>query len=428
MVHSAAGEIAVMPVDLATEAGADLVRRTADRHGDAIRGAAVLPERLFLLRSALAPGLRFVGGIATVERDGRVEVFNQAGTGDEIEDAFAACLGETAERLAQIERGADVVLRGNASDATGARVLPQVAEAVRRCNPTGDLDAMPSIDWVEARDLASGHPTLVPADWCLRRPVEGPLRIAGSAPSTGVAASPDPARATLSALLELIERDAAALWWIGGRRARAWAADGQAMQAGGAVLARVRQGVTSRASWLLDITTDLGVPCVAALSVDADGRELACGLAAHLDAGLAARRAVLEMCQMEVSNLLVAAKLGAQGPDALDPFEQRLLARNATIDATACELLHPHGPPRVVAPCDHLTANAAVARLGDVLRRHDIDVALVHFARVDMAFAVVSAVAPRLQLFPADVVSARLQAVIRETGGGARWTGGAALL
>lgn len=416
-----------MPVDLASQAGVDLVRRVGGMHGAFVAAMAAIPMRLFLLRSPLAPGLRFVGSLAEDGRAGTADVFSQSGTGDAIEDAFAACLGETVERLSQIERPGDVALSTGIAD-VAHRVLPSVAALASRVADANGAREGVTVDWVEARRLGSGDVTLVPADWCLRRATDGPLRIAGSALSTGAAASPDPAVATLAALCELIERDAVALWWAGGRRPRPWASEGPALQAGAAMLARLRQGVQTRATLLLDITSDLGVPCVAAVSVDADGRNLACGFAANLDGAVAARKAVLEMCQMEVSNLLIAAKLQEYGAEGLDPFEKRTLEREDAIDFRKCELLHPSGLPRSAAAYEPLTAGVGVDRLAEIFDRHGIDATLVQFTRPDYGFTVVGAIAPQLQQFPSDVEVGRLQASIRATGGGARWTSGAALL
>src|SRR4029077_15357944 len=107
------------------------------------------------------------------------------------------------------------------------------------------------------------------------------LAIPGAAMSTGCAAGPSFDAAASRALLELVERDAASLWWIGGHRPRPLAFDDQAMTEGVRLLSSLRQDNRRRASWLLDITSDLAIPCVAAVSVDDDGRGLACGLAAR---------------------------------------------------------------------------------------------------------------------------------------------------
>jgi YcaO cyclodehydratase, ATP-ad Mg2+-binding len=63
--------------------------------------------------------------------------------------------------------------------------------------------------------------------------------------STGCAAGVTVAAATLRALLELIERDAVALWWRGGRRGRAIGSDDEAGRAAAELLAQVCRVATA---------------------------------------------------------------------------------------------------------------------------------------------------------------------------------------
>ena len=77
------------------------------------------------------------------------------------------------------------------------------------------------VDWVVAANMADGTPAYLPADLCLRRPaavrdLDPPWPL-----STGCGAGTDALGATLHGLLELIERDAVALWLRGGMRGRA---------------------------------------------------------------------------------------------------------------------------------------------------------------------------------------------------------------
>ena len=65
------------------------------------------------------------------------------------------------------------------------------------------------------------------------------------------------------------------------------------------LLRHLRAGSRRRAGWLLDISTDLGVPVVAALSFDGDGSGFACGLGAAWTQVGAVRKALLELGQME---------------------------------------------------------------------------------------------------------------------------------
>src|SRR5262249_26452850 len=146
--------------------------------------------------------------------------------------------------------------------------------------------------------------------------------------------------AALHGLLELIERDAASLWWHGGKRGRAVPRDVEAAMA--ALLGELRAGVAApRRSWLLDITTDTGIPSVAALSCRPDGFGFAFGLAARGTLQAAARSAVLEMCQGELAYAVVEAKRRERGDAALNPKDHTHMQRATTVNANGCALLHP---------------------------------------------------------------------------------------
>jgi ribosomal protein S12 methylthiotransferase accessory factor YcaO len=105
------------------------------------------------------------------------------------------------------------------------------------------------------------------------------------------------------ATLECIERDAMAIWWYG-RQQRPH------------LPASCLDRLAPRLSWwlsqrqkhfqLIDITSDNGVPVVAAVSYDDNGRHVAIGTAAATETERAAISAVTEMVQMEVSMMMGA--------------------------------------------------------------------------------------------------------------------------
>lgn len=115
--------------------------------------------------------------------------------------------------------------------------------------------------------------------------------------STGCAAGPDRETAVATALWECVERDAVALWWHGMRPASALA-----LEVIDAHQPRLYWWLHQRArrTMLLDLTSDIGLPVVAAVSSDADGRVVATGTAARPVLADAALAAVTEMVQTEV--------------------------------------------------------------------------------------------------------------------------------
>lgn len=160
-----------------------------------------------------------------------------------------------------------------------------------------------NIGWMKARSLISGEPVWVPADAVLvgRREAGDPDAVA-VADTNGCACSDTPDGALLAALYELIERDATGRWWYGGRARAAIPVASLAM----AVEIHDHLDRRGRALWLIDITSDIGIPTVAALSADRAGRHVAAGFATRAGLESAAQAALMELMQME---LKVAAAL-----------------------------------------------------------------------------------------------------------------------
>lgn len=122
--------------------------------------------------------------------------------------------------------------------------------------------------------------------------------VAHDANSTGCAVGPDRETALATAVWECVERDAVALWWHGNRRAT-----GLALDLIDTLQPRLFWWLHQRArvTVLLDLTTDIGLPVVAAVSSDPDGGQVAMGAAARPGLADAALAAVTEMVQTEVS-------------------------------------------------------------------------------------------------------------------------------
>ncbi len=360
--------------------------------GMVVFGAEVAPDAL-----AAAPGLRLIG---------------VSGTGLAPLEALESCIGEGLELLSQVETVADLAQQRAVPPDGAMAALPA---AWRDCGP----------GWMPVRRLRDGATQWVPAGLCFRRP-------GATAPwplSIGCAAGPSTDAAALHGLLELVERDAAALWWRGGRRPRPLALEHPALADAAALLARLRQGGRGRRSWLLDITTDLGVPAVAAVSVGLDGAGFCCGLAARPGLAAACRAALLELCQMELALAVVAAKREEGGEAALNPRDLSHQARFTGIHAARCALLHPLGEPAAAeAAAPETTPAEALAGLVAALAARGLDVLLLPLTRPSLGVPVCRLLCPGLEVEPAETIGPRLAAMIAETGGGDCLTGGIPLM
>lgn len=420
-------DVTFRDIDLASDVM--LQAATQQRHGAALLAAAASTIRMFELSSPWARGMRFVGAEAECTRmPGVVPIttrFNLAGSGCELQDAIASCLGECVERLSQIEHSGDIVERLSVQD---TNIMPSLRELIaqRLARPGSNTNA--SLDWMIGRLLGSDERQLVPADWILRRAMSGPLFDASTALSTGAAAGRTIVDASIRGLLELVERDAVAQWWLGGSRGRPLRGEDCAAMAATDLLRELRRNSTERRTWLLDITSDLDIPVVAAMSVASDGRSFACGTASRQTMSEAAKSAILELCQMELGLMLTRLRLAERGGAGLSEGDRRNLARSVGFDASRCELLYGVGTARHPVGVGRDSNEECLASIIDVFARSHIDAVLVDLTRQAFAIPVVRAIAPALQLMPSDLKTARLAAAHARGGGGARWTEGFPLM
>jgi ribosomal protein S12 methylthiotransferase accessory factor len=386
--------------------------------------------RVFELEAPDAPGLVSLGAqfdpaIADPMHAGCPAV-GVSGVGLSLREAFQGCIGEGIEYLSQLQTGDDVLVSPGSRDPAAA-LGPQTREflaafSARRWRADAELS------WYRATRITDGNEVLLPADLCLRRPpaqqeIKPPFAL-----STGSAAGTSWDDAALHGLLELIERDAAALWWRGGRRGKLIPAGDEAQIAAQARLSRLRQHVTGRRSWLLDITTDIGVPCVVAISCKADGSGFAFGLAARPTLTAAACSAAVEMCQLELAYAVVDAKRREGGETALNERDRVHQRRATAIDADRCLLLQPVAEPVAHLPIEVTDANAVVRLIATRLEQLGVETFGVDLTRPHLAVPAARIIAPGLQLEPSELITPRLAAAITQTGGGERYTGGVLLI
>ncbi len=184
--------------------------------------------------------------------------------------------------------------------AAGAEALELRASlAQRRADELAGLPRHDGIAMASALELLTGETVPVAAqDVYLDCAATLSEPLLHDANSTGCATGPTRYDATAAALLECVERDAVALWWHGSLPAGLLSLD----------LIDAPQPrlfwwlhQRTRSTQLLDLSTDIGLPVVAAVSADPDGRFVAMGSAARPLLADAALAAVTEMVQTEIS-------------------------------------------------------------------------------------------------------------------------------
>ena len=404
---------------------------SACRHQASLLRSAAKLKRLFQLRAPDAPGLVFFGGEADPSIFG--EKFSEhptaglAGSGLSLRKAFESCVGEGVEYLSQFEGDLPPFESGTVEQR--ARGLNRVSRNFL-ATVLGHVGIAPGRDlaWISASRVCDGEGAVLPVDICLRRSRESRDFIAPFKLGTGCAAGASFEDAALRALLELIERDAASLWWRGGRRGRAISAESKAGRRASDLIERLRQGNDQKTSWLLDITTDIGVPCAAAISSKRDGYGFACGLAARTTMTEAVQAAIFEMCQSELAYAVVDAKLREAGEAALNEADRRHLRRCTSINTRACELLQPAGAPRRVLEKAEESPDPCLRAIVERVKALGFETFDIDLTRPMFGIPVVRILTPGLPLEPSEIITERLMQALGETGGGQAHTGGVALL
>jgi ribosomal protein S12 methylthiotransferase accessory factor len=381
-------------------------------HRAAMLRAASSFNRIFTLGAPDAPGLIALGAEVDPACMGAraTPLGSVSGAGLTFRQAFESCVGEGVEHLSRYATDEDNIEQ-LAVDEALAGASPALRVLWERLQPYRRDRSARVTAWTIAADLADGAPVHLPADICFRRSAEErdidppwPL-------STGCAAGPDLLTATLHGLLELVERDAVALWWRGGRRARLLPGD-----AGASVLARLRGDSTHRRTWFLDVTNDSGVPVVVAASCNDDGFGLCCGSAARTTLASAADAAAREMAQMELAYRISATKRAVRGEAALNEVDRQHLRRFTAVNVAQTLAFHPLAPP---LPLRNLPATDALTAMAEVRRRLDavgLAPCVLNLTRTAFELPVVRVICPGLEQGMTSPPGPRLTAAAQLSG------------
>jgi ribosomal protein S12 methylthiotransferase accessory factor len=118
------------------------------------------------------------------------------------------------------------------------------------------------------------------------------------ADSNGSAAGGTREEAVLQGLLELVERDSVAVWWY--NRVRRPAASVDSLTLAHLTTWQEAHAALGREAWVLDLTSDLGIPVAAAISrrTDSPAESILMGFGADLDMGVAVSKAMSEANQL----------------------------------------------------------------------------------------------------------------------------------
>ncbi len=335
------------------------------------------------------------------------------GKGTTAAQARAGALAEALERYSGYYQGDEPMVRGSYAELADRAVHPDSVQlydprqfpdrdrwnlahgpAHQVCDP---FDAEARIDWTPVWSLTGRRHRLLPTA-LLYYDVpqhEGQAFCVGS--SNGAAAGGCLEDAVLQGFLELVERDAIALWWY--NRSRRAGVDLDAFADGWSTELRRVHGSLDRQVWALDLTSDFGIPVFAAASrrTDKPAEDIMFGFGAHFDPRLALRRALTELNQLLPN--VVRARPDGGGYDTADPDALRWM-RTATVANQPYVTPDPDRPP--TRPEDHAYTYRADLRddieaAEELVRARGMELLVLDQTRPDVGMPVVKVIVPGLR-------------------------------
>lgn len=196
------------------------------------------------------------------------------------------------------------------------------------------FDTSEEMEWSPVYSLTQQKFKYLPTGFCYAQyPVKDESQLYAYPDSNGCAAGNTIEEAILQGFLELVERDATAMWWY--NRIKRPAVDLDTVQ--NPYIDEMRRYYASiqRSLWVLDITNDLGIPVFVAIShcLQGDKEKILYAFGAHLEASIAIERAVIELNQLLPIGM--DDKYLTQDQVFIDWLDKQTLANNPYLEPLA---------------------------------------------------------------------------------------------
>ena len=350
---------------------------------------------------------------------------HSAGKGRTDAQARTSALCEGLERASGVYTGTEVTMRGTLAGIGDEAIDPRTCmlfsetqyrerdQWLARGNGfqvvPSQFDPDQSLEWSPVWSLTQARTRYLPTSYLYYGYPRDEGRFIALADSNGSAAGATLADACLQGLYELIERDSVALWWY--NRIRRPGVDLEGLEPAWLDDLRSFYEDVGREFWLLDLTSDLPVPCFVAVSrrLGAATEDIVMGFGAHHDPKVAASRALAEMNQFMPAVLDI-------GPDGTtqylvtDPDTVRWWTSAGVVDQPHLSPLGSAAPTRLdgAARAAPLSAEDRFRALVDTLEGRGFEVLVLDQTRPDIGLPVAKVIVPGLRHFWARFAPGRL--------------------
>jgi len=327
------------------------------------------------------------------------------GKGSTAEQGEASALMEAIERYTGIFQGDEIRVTKRFTDfAPGDAIAPNDVLLFSDAQYRGDLPQDPSdthvvpapfdpsarIEWSPVWSLRDQRFKYLPTS-VLYFFYSGPAAI--HADSNGCAAGNTLAEAVVQGFLELVERDSYAIWWY--NRSQRVEVDLNQFDDSYVHDLQTQLADTGRRLWVLDITSDLGVPTYVAIAhwMQNGLENIEFGSGAHFDSRIALLRALTELNQFLSIGLMGGGSGEKSSLDGTTPLRLRdypfLTPSRKPAAATAS------GPKAGLIDNTREQALACV----EIARRAGLDFLVLDQTRPDIGVPVVRVIVPGLRHF-----------------------------
>lgn len=328
--------------------------------------------------------------------------------------AKVSCLAEAVERYSCVYRADEPRIKARLSDLGESGVHPNALlnfsarqyanrKEWNQYNPgfswvPEPFDETEEIEWTPNWSLTQKTVRWLPTAYCYFKYEFGSGRAFCHGDSNGCASGNCLEEAVLQGFFELVERDAMALFWY----TRAQRPSIVLESFDDPYFESVREHYRSRNRTLavLEITTDLGVPSMLAVSSTEDGRRILLGLGAHLDPRIAISRALSELNQIasfESWNCSVNELHKPQGQRYMSDWMARATIRNQPY-LVPDEMCSRESKELIRPPCSNDLLHE-IGRCAEIIHQHGMEMIILDLTRKEVHFPTVRVTIPGLRHF-----------------------------
>lgn len=259
------------------------------------------------------------------------------------------------------------------------------------------------LDWVPVWSLTRKRFRYLPAEYCY---FGYPQTRFAHGDSNGNASGNTLEETVLQGFFELVERDAASLWWY--NRLQRPGVDFRSFEEPYYKELQEEYSRLGRKMWALDLTSDLGIPTFVALSCQDDGTGslIMFGFGTHLDPKIALSRVITEMNQtLSILKVFQSGKAPLEDRNTLKWLEEATLANQAYLvpDPTV-----PAKQRRDYGQLSHPDMLEDIAYCSDIVERLGMEILVLDQSRPDIDMPVVKVIVPGLRHFWARFAPGRL--------------------